>query len=73
MERSTVQSCLAAPVFSIKSVVPQVDISRLAISLGTCTQNKARNGVHFRAKSAQSVRLAFFAIRAIKREQSARM
>jgi hypothetical protein len=59
MERSTVQSCLAAPFSYVKSISKKQRLVYSAPADGTCTQNKARNGVHFRAKSVQQIREPF--------------
>jgi hypothetical protein len=47
------------PETPIKSVTFSSDVTGSLPTIGTCTQNKARNGVHFRAKSVQRVRAMF--------------
>jgi hypothetical protein len=59
MERSTVQSCLAAPFFPTISTLVGNPVAGLTRRFGICTQNKARSGAQRRAKSVQSVRLLF--------------
>jgi len=47
------------PKASIKSDTFLIGAYRHTSHTGGCTQNKARNGVHFRAKSVQQVRVMF--------------